>query len=52
MNDAPMRAFAMVAGIVCAIAARWLAVTTYMEVSMAGFPNGHVTAFGKAVDVP
>ena len=46
------RGGAAIAGTLCAVAALWLAVTTYMDVSMAGFPDGHVTEFGKAVDGP
>jgi hypothetical protein len=42
----------MGASLVGAVAAAWLAVSTYMDVSMAGFPDGHVTAFGEAVDTP
>lgn len=33
-------------------AAMWLAFTTSMDVSMAGFPDGHVTDYGAAVDTP
>ena len=42
----------MGASLLGAVAAAWLAVSTYMDVSMAGFPDGHVTAFGEAVDTP
>ena len=42
----------MIACAVCAIAALGLAFTTFMDVSMDGFPDGHVTGYGKAVDAP
>ena len=42
-NAAQMRALAMIACLVCAIAALGLAFTTFMDVSMDGFPDGHVT---------
>ena len=51
-NAAPMRALAIIACLVCAIAALGLAFTTSMDVSMAGFPDGHVTDYEKAVDAP
>ena len=35
-----------------AVAAVWLAFTTSMELSMAGFPDGHVTDYAAAVDTP
>ena len=41
-----------IAGIAGAVAALWLAFTTYTDVSMAGFPDGHLTAYGRAVDGP
>ena len=47
-----MRALAIVACVVGAIAALGLAFTTLMEVSMYGFPDGHVTDYEKAVDTP
>jgi hypothetical protein len=51
-NAAPMRALAIIACVVLAIAALALAVTTSMDVSMDGFPDGHLTDYGKAVDGP
>jgi hypothetical protein len=48
----PMRALAIIACLVCAIAALGLALTTSMDVSMDGFPDGHVTDYEKAVDAP
>ena len=47
-----MRAVPLVACVVCALVALGLAFTTFMEVSMAGFPDGHVTDYEKAVDTP
>ena len=41
-----------IAGIAGAVAALWLAFITYTDVSMAGFPDGHLTAYGRAVDGP
>ncbi len=49
---AQMRIFAMIACLVCAIAAVCLAFMTYMEVALVGFPDGHVTDYEKAVDAP
>jgi hypothetical protein len=51
-NAAQMRALAMIACLVCAIVALGLAFTTFMDVSMDGFPDGHITDYGKAVDAP
>ena len=51
-NAAPLRALAIIACLVCAGAALGLAFTTSMDVSMAGFPDGHVTDYEKAVDAP
>jgi hypothetical protein len=47
-----MRAGAIIVCLVGAIAALGLAFTTLMEVSMYGFPDGHVTDYEKAVDAP
>lgn len=47
-----MRTIATITGLLGAVAALWLAFTTYMAVSMAGFPDGHVTDYGNAVDTP
>lgn len=47
-----MTAAARIGAALCALAALWLAFTAYMEVSLAGFPDGHVTDYGRAVDVP
>ena len=51
-NAAPMRALAIVACLVCAIAAVGLAFMTLMDVAMIGFPDSHVTDYGKAVEAP
>jgi hypothetical protein len=42
----------MTACVICAIAAFGLSLWTYMDVSMFGFPDGHVTAYQKAADTP
>ena len=47
-----MRGLAIIACGVGAIAALGLAFSTFMEVSMYGFPAGHVTDYEKAVDAP
>jgi hypothetical protein len=47
-----MRALAIIACVACAIAAVWLAYATSMEVTLAGFPDGHLTDYDKAVDAP
>jgi hypothetical protein len=47
-----MRTVATIVSVLGASASLWLAVTTYMDVSMAGFPDGYVTDYGKAVAGP
>lgn len=47
-----MRAFVITACVICAIAAFGLALWTYMDVSMFGFPDGYVTDYQKAADTP
>jgi hypothetical protein len=47
-----MRALAIVACVVCAIVALWLAFRVSIDVSMAGFPDGHVTDYEKAAHEP
>ncbi len=47
-----MRGLAIIAYVVGAIAALGLPFSTFMEVSMYGFPDGHVTDYEKAVDAP
>jgi hypothetical protein len=47
-----MRGLAILACVVGAISALGLAFSTFMEVSMYGFPDGHVTDYEKAVDAP
>jgi hypothetical protein len=51
-NAAPMRGLAILACVVGAISALGLAFSTFMEVSMYGFPDGHVTDYEKTVDAP
>jgi hypothetical protein len=51
-NAAPIRALAIIGCVVCGIAALGLAFTTFMDVSMYGFPDGHTTDYEKAVDAP
>jgi hypothetical protein len=46
-----MRGLAIIACVVGAIALG-LAFSTFMEVSVYGFPDGHVTDYEKAVDAP
>ena len=48
----PMRALAIIACVVGAIAVLGLAFMTSIEVSMYGFPDGHITEYEKAVDGP
>jgi hypothetical protein len=45
----PLQTFGCLLG---AIAALGLAVTTHVGESMIGFPDGHVTDYGKAVKAP
>jgi hypothetical protein len=47
-----MKIIAPIAGVIFAAAAMWLALTTYFDVALTGFPDGYVTDYGKAVDVP
>jgi hypothetical protein len=47
-----MRAIPILACAVCAVIAFGLAFMMSMDVYMAGFPDGHVTAYDKAVDMP
>lgn len=47
-----MKTFGTIICLLGAGAAMWLAFTTSMDVSMAGFPDGHVTDYGAAVDTP
>lgn len=47
-----MRTFGTIISLLGAAAAIWLAFTTSMDVSMAGFPDGHLTDYGAAVDTP
>lgn len=47
-----MRPFGTIVSLLGAAAAIWLAFTTSMAVAMAGFPDGHLTDYGAAVDTP
>lgn len=47
-----MRTFVTVACVVCAVGAWGLAVYIYMDVSMFGFPDGHITDYQKAAVTP
>ena len=47
-----MKTFGTIICLLGAVAAIWLAFTTSMDVSMTGFPDGHVTDYGAAVDTP
>ena len=46
------RGAAILACIVCAIAALLLAFLTFSQVALAGFPDSHLTDFDKAADTP
>jgi len=48
----PMRVLAISVGVVCAIAAMCLALDTFWQVYLAGFPDGHATDYDKAVEGP
>jgi hypothetical protein len=47
-----MKALVTITCLVGAIAALGLGFTTHVGVSMIGFPDGHVTDYGKAVNAP
>jgi hypothetical protein len=51
-NAAPMRGLAIIACVICAITALGLAFAAAMDVSMDGFPDGHITDYEKAADGP
>jgi hypothetical protein len=48
----PMTRFARAACVICAIAAFGLSLWTYMDVSMFGFPDGHVTDYQAEATTP
>jgi hypothetical protein len=52
VNVARMRLVAILACVVCGCAALGLAFVTWMDLSMNGFPDGHVTDYGQAIDTP
>ena len=47
-----MRALAKVGCLVSAIAALWLTLLAVGDLSLTGFPDGHLTDYDKAVDAP
>lgn len=48
-----MRMTSTTTALLCVVVALALALAlTYSDVSLAGFPDGHVTDYGKAVDTP
>jgi hypothetical protein len=49
---APMRALAIAACLVAAIAALLLGYLAVGDLYLTGFPDGHLTDYDKAVDVP
>ncbi len=51
-GNGPTSAFVRAACVICAIAAFGLAVWTYMDLSMFGFPDGYVTDYQKAAGTP
>jgi hypothetical protein len=51
-NVAKLRPVAILACVVCGCAAFGLAFATWMDLSMNGFPDGHITDYGKAIDTP
>jgi hypothetical protein len=51
-NAAPMRALAVVACVLAAIAAFLLSYLAFGDLYLAGFPDGHLTDYDKAVDAP
>jgi uncharacterized membrane protein len=46
------RGAAILACIVCAVAALLLAFVTYSQAALAGFPDSHLTDYDKAADTP
>jgi hypothetical protein len=51
-NAAPMRALAVVACVVAAIAALLLSYLAFGDLYLTGFPDGNLTDYDKAVDTP
>jgi hypothetical protein len=47
-----MRPLAIIACVVCAVAAFGLSLQTYMDVYLFGFPDSHVTDYQKAAGPP
>jgi hypothetical protein len=48
----PIRALAIVACLGGAVAALWLTLLAGWDLSLTGFPDGHLTDYDKAVDTP
>jgi hypothetical protein len=48
----PMRAVAIVACVVCAVAALGLAILAGWDLYLTGFPDSHFTDYDKAVELP
>jgi hypothetical protein len=51
-NALPMRAVAILACVVCAVAALGLAILAGWDLYLTGFPDSHFTDYDKAVDAP
>jgi hypothetical protein len=51
-NSVPMRALAIIACLVGAIAALLLGYLADWDLYLTGFPDGHLTDYDKAVDAP
>jgi hypothetical protein len=51
-NAPGLSALAVVACVVCAVAALGLALVASMDLSLTGFPDSHYTDYDKAADAP
>ena len=51
-SAAPKNAPAIIACVVCAIAALGLVYMASMDIYLTGFPDSHLTAYDKAADAP
>jgi hypothetical protein len=51
-DAAPMRALAIVACVIAAVAALGLHVLASWDLYLTGFPDGHLTDYDKAVEAP
>jgi hypothetical protein len=52
VNAQTTRGAAILACVVCALAAFLLAFLTYSQAALAGFPDSHLTDYDKAADTP